>query len=179
LEGRNMSEKRQHFLREYDWIRKGLMFEPRGHDMMSGSILYPPHDPQNDVAVLFIETSGCLPMCGHGTIGTITIALEEGLIQPRQPGFVRMEAPAGLVLIEYKQEGGKVRLRVLLDRASVEVFGNGGAAMAARFTTARHTATTTANAVLYMAGSVIFRDVPLRTAVVQRLGVYRLKSPRR
>lgn len=104
-----MSEKRQHFLREYDWIRKGLMFEPRGHDMMSGSILYPPHDPQNDVAVLFIETSGCLPMCGHGTIGTITIAIEEGLIQPKRPGVVRMEAPAGLVLIEYKQEGNKVR----------------------------------------------------------------------
>ncbi|HEY6902464.1 MAG TPA: 4-hydroxyproline epimerase [Puia sp.] len=109
LEGNNMSEKRQHFLKEYDWIRKGLMFEPRGHDMMSGSILYPPHDPANDVAVLFIETSGCLPMCGHGTIGTITIALEEGLIQPRTPGKVRMEAPAGLVLIEYKQEGKKVK----------------------------------------------------------------------
>lgn len=103
LTGNNMSEKRQHFLKEYDWIRKGLMFEPRGHDMMSGSILYPPHDPQNDVAVLFIETSGCLPMCGHGTIGTITIAIEEGLIVPKTPGKVRMEAPAGLVLIEYKQ----------------------------------------------------------------------------
>jgi 4-hydroxyproline epimerase len=109
LSGKDMSEKRQHFLREYDWIRKGLMFEPRGHDMMSGSILYPPHDPSNDVAVLFIETSGCLPMCGHGTIGTITIAIEEGLITPKVPGIVRMEAPAGLVLIEYKQEGGKVR----------------------------------------------------------------------
>jgi 4-hydroxyproline epimerase len=109
LNGANMSEKRQHFLKEYDWIRKGLMFEPRGHDMMSGSILYPPHDPQNDVAVLFIETSGCLPMCGHGTIGTITIALEEGLIQPKTPGKIRMEAPAGLVLIEYKQEGKKVK----------------------------------------------------------------------
>lgn len=108
LLGANMSEKRQHFLKEYDWIRKGLMFEPRGHDMMSGSILYPPHDPANDVAVLFIETSGCLPMCGHGTIGTITIAIEEGLIQPKVPGIVRMEAPAGLVLIEYKQEGHKV-----------------------------------------------------------------------
>jgi len=109
LEGKNMSEKRQHFLAAFDWIRKGLMFEPRGHDMMSGSILYPPHDPQNDVAVLFIETSGCLPMCGHGTIGTITIALEEGLIQPKTPGHVRMEAPAGLVMIEYKQEGKKVK----------------------------------------------------------------------
>ena len=102
LQGNNMSEMRQHFLKEYDWIRTGLMFEPRGHDMMSGSILYPPHDPQNDIAVLFIETSGCLPMCGHGTIGTITIAIEEGLIQPKNPGIVRMEAPAGLVMIEYK-----------------------------------------------------------------------------
>jgi 4-hydroxyproline epimerase len=108
LEGKNMSEKRQHFLAEFDWIRKGLMFEPRGHDMMSGSILYPPHDPSNDVAVLFIETSGCLPMCGHGTIGTITIAIEEGLINPKTPGFIRMEAPAGLVMIEYKQVGKKV-----------------------------------------------------------------------
>lgn len=109
LEGNNMSEKRQHFLSQYDWIRKGLMFEPRGHDMMSGSILYPPHDKANDVAVLFIETSGCLPMCGNGTIGTITAAIEEGLIVPKVPGIVRMEAPAGLVMIEYKQEGPKVK----------------------------------------------------------------------
>ena len=109
LYGNNMSEKRQHFLKEYDWIRKGLMFEPRGHDMMSGSILYPPHNIKNDVAVLFIETSGCLPMCGHGTIGTITIAIEEGLIKPKQEGIVRMEAPAGLVLIEYKKENEKVK----------------------------------------------------------------------
>jgi 4-hydroxyproline epimerase len=112
LEGNNMSENRQHFLKEYDWIRKGLMFEPRGHDMMSGSILYPPHDPQNDFAVLFIETSGCLPMCGHGTIGTITIAIEEGLITPKIPGVVRMEAPAGLVMIEYKMTGPGLQARV-------------------------------------------------------------------
>lgn len=108
LIGKTMSEKRQYFLKEYDWIRKGLMFEPRGHDMMSGSILYPPQDPQNDFAILFIETSGCLPMCGHGTIGTITIAIEEGIIQPKTPGKIRMEAPAGLVEIEYQQTGSKV-----------------------------------------------------------------------
>ena len=102
LSGKNMSEKRQHFLQEYDWIRTGLMFEPRGHDMMSGSILYPPHDSLNDVAVLFIETSGCLPMCGHGTIGTITIGIEEELIRPKTPGVVKMEVPAGLVIAEYK-----------------------------------------------------------------------------
>jgi 4-hydroxyproline epimerase len=109
LIGKNMSEKRQHFLNEFDWIRKGLMFEPRGHDMMSGSILYTPHDQQNDVAVLFIETSGCLPMCGHGTIGTITIAIEEGILVPKTPGVIRMEAPAGLIEIEYNQEGKKVK----------------------------------------------------------------------
>ena len=118
LAGENMSEKRQHFLKEYDWIRRGLMYEPRGHDMMSGSILYPPHDTANDVAALFIETSGCLPMCGHGTIGTITIAIEEGLIVPKIPGIVRMEAPAGLILITYKQEGRKVTSVKLANVAS-------------------------------------------------------------
>jgi 4-hydroxyproline epimerase len=108
LKGASMMEKRLHFLEEFDWIRKGLMFEPRGHDMMSGSILFPPHDKANDAGVLFIETSGCLPMCGHGTIGTVTIAIEEGLITPKIPGELRLETPAGLVLVTYKQTGKKV-----------------------------------------------------------------------
>ncbi len=108
LIGNTMNEKRLHFIREYDWIRTGLMFEPRGHDMMSGSMLYPPHDPTNDMAVLFIETSGCLPMCGHGTIGTITIALQEGLVQPKKEGELRLETPAGLVEIQYQMVNGKV-----------------------------------------------------------------------
>ncbi|QOI96162.1 MAG: 4-hydroxyproline epimerase [Flammeovirgaceae bacterium] len=109
LQGANMSEKRQHFMREYDWIRKGLMFEPRGHDMMSGSILYLPSDPANDAGILFIETSGCLPMCGHGTIGTVTVAIEHGLVKPKTPGVLNLEVPAGLVRVEYKQEGKKVK----------------------------------------------------------------------
>ncbi|WDF69683.1 4-hydroxyproline epimerase [Sphingobacterium oryzagri] len=108
LQGASMMERRLHFMEAYDWIRKGLMFEPRGHDMMSGSMLYPPVDPQNDTGVLYIETSGCLPMCGHGTIGTVTIAIEEGLIIPKTPGKLRLETPAGLVLIDYKQVGPKV-----------------------------------------------------------------------
>ncbi len=83
--GATMLEKRAHFLAEYDWIRTGLMFEPRGHDVMSGSILYPPRRPDHDVAILFIETSGCLPMCGHGTIGTVTMAIEQGLVAPEDP----------------------------------------------------------------------------------------------
>lgn len=108
LVGKTMNDKRLHFLKDFDWIRKGLMFEPRGHDMMSGSILYPPHNPENDFAILFIETSGCLPMCGHGTIGTITIAIEEDLVTPKVPGKIKMEAPAGLVEIEYSEKNKKV-----------------------------------------------------------------------
>lgn len=109
LRGANMMEKRLHFLKEYDWIRKGLMFEPRGHDMMSGSMIFPPSDPQNDAGILFVETSGCLPMCGHGTIGTVTTAIQEGLITPQTPGFLRLETPAGLVLAEYEQQGQEVK----------------------------------------------------------------------
>ncbi|SFF54603.1 4-hydroxyproline epimerase [Thermoflexibacter ruber] len=109
LHGANMSEKRQHFLREYDWIRKGLMFEPRGHDMMSGSMLYPPSNPHNDIGILFIETSGCLPMCGHGTIGTVTVMIEQGLVTPKKHGELRIEVPAGEIKVNYQQEGKKVK----------------------------------------------------------------------
>ncbi len=105
LDGATMLERRAHFLAEYDWIRTGLMFEPRGHDMMSGSILYPPTRQDCDIAILFIETSGCLPMCGHGTIGTVTMAIENGLVTPKTPGTLRLDTPAGLVVAEYRQEG--------------------------------------------------------------------------
>lgn len=108
LEGKNMSERRQHFLAEYDWIRTGLMFEPRGHDMMSGSILYPPTLDDTDAGILFIETSGCLPMCGHGTIGTVTVMIEQGLVQPKTPGKLRLEVPAGIVEAEYELKDGFV-----------------------------------------------------------------------
>ena len=105
LEGNTMLERRANFLKEYDWIRTGLMFEPRGHDMMSGAILYPPTREDCDIGILFIETSGCLYMCGHGTIGTVTMALENGLIQPKTPGEVRLDTPAGVVVATYTQDG--------------------------------------------------------------------------
>ncbi|MCT7376557.1 4-hydroxyproline epimerase [Chelativorans salis] len=108
LSGDSMIERRGHFMAEYDWIRTGLMFEPRGHDVMSGAILYPPTRADCDVAVLYIETSGCLPMCGHGTIGTVTFAIEHGLVKPKTPGILRLETPAGLVVAEYRQEGAHV-----------------------------------------------------------------------
>jgi 4-hydroxyproline epimerase len=108
LKGDSMSARRQDFLARFDWIRTGLMFEPRGHDMMSGGFLYPPTQADCDAGILFIETSGCLPMCGHGTIGIVTFALENGLITPREPGRLRLEVPAGVIDIAYETVGDKV-----------------------------------------------------------------------
>ncbi|QFU06399.1 4-hydroxyproline epimerase (plasmid) [Pseudoalteromonas sp. THAF3] len=108
LRGQSMSAKRQHFLQHYDWIRQALMFEPRGHDMMSGAFLYPPTTADGDAAILFIETSGCLPMCGHGTIGALTFALENGLLTPQDPHRVRLDTPAGRVDAHVRRSGDKV-----------------------------------------------------------------------
>jgi 4-hydroxyproline epimerase len=108
LKGDSMSARRQDFLARFDWIRTGLCFEPRGHDMMSGGFLYPPTKADADIGILFIETSGCLPMCGHGTIGMVTFGLEHGLIQPATPGELRIEVPAGMIDVRYTTEGDKV-----------------------------------------------------------------------
>lgn len=108
LSGTSMAERRLDFLDRYDWIRTSLCFEPRGHDMMSGGFLYPPTLPDTDAGILFIETSGCLPMCGHGTIGMITFGLEHGLIRPRNPGRLKVEVPAGVLDITYQTEGDRV-----------------------------------------------------------------------
>src|SRR5438552_14858357 len=93
LNGSTKFARRQHFLQSHDWIRTGLMFEPRGYDMTSRSILYPPTRDDCDAAILFIETSGCLPMCGHGTIGIVTAIIEQGLVTPKAEGMLRLDTP--------------------------------------------------------------------------------------
>ena len=108
LIGSNMIERRAYFEQNLDWVRTALMFEPRGHDVMSGSICYPPTRADCDVAILFIEVSGCLPMCGHGTIGTVTFLIENGLVQPKLPGVLRLDTPAGVVTAHYKLNGNLV-----------------------------------------------------------------------
>ena len=109
LEGETMLDKQQHFVADFDWIRTALMFEPRGHAMMSGGMLYPSRRDDCDIGVLFIETTGCLPMCGHGTIGLVTIAVENGLVEPRVPGQLDIDTPAGKKSVSYTTEGRKVR----------------------------------------------------------------------
>ncbi|QKZ04486.1 4-hydroxyproline epimerase [Pseudomonas eucalypticola] len=103
-----MAERRELFVRDHDWVRTALMFEPRGHEVMSGAILYPSAREDCDFAALFIEVSGCLPMCGAGTIGLATVVVEEGLVTPRTPGLLAIETPAGRVEVEYVLQGHSV-----------------------------------------------------------------------
>lgn len=118
LMGDTMGEKRMDFIERFDWIRKALMFEPRGHDMMSGAFLYPPCSANADFSILFIETSGCLPMCGHGTIGTVTAAIESGLVNAKTPGELIVDVPAGQLRVTYQMDGDKVRSVKLVNVAS-------------------------------------------------------------
>jgi 4-hydroxyproline epimerase len=100
-----MLERRAIFQEKFDWVRRALMFEPRGHDVMSGTILYPATRDDCDIAVLFIEVSGYLAMCGHATIGTVTAAIEEGIVTPREEGRIALETPAGRVVAQYTRNG--------------------------------------------------------------------------
>lgn len=86
-----IAERRALFVRDHDWVRKALIFEPCGHDVMSGPIIYSPYRDDCDIAMLFVEVSGCLPMCGAGTIGLVTAAIEEGLVTPKVPGKLSLE----------------------------------------------------------------------------------------
>jgi len=108
LAGQTMSERREHFMAEYDWIRRSLMLEPRGHAHMSGTLFYPPLTDNADFSLIFIETSGCLPVCGHATIGSITFVLEQGLVKPKQEGTIIVDVPAGQVTASYQKQGNKI-----------------------------------------------------------------------
>ncbi len=97
--GETMNDKRLNVMRQHDDLRRFLMTEPRGHSAMSGSILQPSTRPDAEVGVIYIEVSGCLPMCGHGTIGTATVLVEAGLVEVVEPvTTIRLDTPAGLVI---------------------------------------------------------------------------------
>jgi proline racemase len=107
LPGATMAERRSWFMAHSDELRTLLMYEPRGHASMSGAILQPPTRPDADWGVLYIEVSGCLPMCGHGTIGVATVLVETGMVEVTEPvTSVRLDTPAGLVVAEVAVEDG-------------------------------------------------------------------------
>lgn len=107
LPGATMEERRQRFMAENDGLRQLLMNEPRGHSAMSGAILQPPTRPDADFGVLYIEVSGCLPMCGHGTIGVATVLVETGMVPVVEPvTTIRLDTPAGLVIADVAVSDG-------------------------------------------------------------------------
>ena len=108
LPGATMVERRRRFIESQDHLRTFLMFEPRGHGAMSGAVLQPPTRPDADWGVLFIEVSGCLPMCGHGTIGVATVLVETGMVDVTEPvTSIALDTPAGLVTAEVAVDGGR------------------------------------------------------------------------
>jgi proline racemase len=108
LPGATMAERRMHVINEADDLRTLLMYEPRGHSAMSGAILQPPTRPDADWGVVYIEVSGCLPMCGHGTIGVATVLVETGMVEVTEPvTTIRLDVPAGLVEAKVHVENGR------------------------------------------------------------------------
>ncbi|GAA0578917.1 proline racemase family protein [Kribbella sandramycini] len=108
IPGATMAERREYFEKHLDGLRQFLMNEPRGHAAMSGAILQPPTRPDADWGVLYIEVSGCLPMCGHGTIGVATVLVESGMVEVQEPvTVVRLDTPAGLVVVEVAVSNGR------------------------------------------------------------------------
>jgi proline racemase len=134
IPGASMFERRRYFLEHMDHLRTLLMYEPRGHGAMSGAILQSPARPDADWGVLYIEVSGCLPMCGHGTIGVATVLVETGMVEVSEPvTVIRLDTPAGLVVAEVEVADGAAKAVTIrnvpsftlgLDR-SVEVPGIG------------------------------------------------------
>ncbi len=134
IPGKTMAERRLWFMENSDHIRKLLMNEPRGHAAMSGAILQPPTRDDADYGVLYIEVSGLLPMCGHGTIGVATVLVETGMVEVVEPVTeIRLDTPAGLVIASVQVEDGHATAVTIknvpsfVDRldASVEVPGLG------------------------------------------------------
>jgi proline racemase len=110
IPGATMFDRRRHFMEHMDDLRTLLMYEPRGHSAMSGAILQPPTRPDADWGVLFIEVSGCLPMCGHGTIGVATVLVETGMVEVTEPvTTIQLDTPAGLVRADVAVENGEAR----------------------------------------------------------------------
>jgi proline racemase len=110
IPGKNISEKKQFLENNMDNLRKAIMLEPRGHDDMFGSIITSPVNSEADLGIIFMDTGGYLNMCGHGTIGAVTVAVETGLVTICEPETrVVLDTPAGIVRASVKVEGGRAK----------------------------------------------------------------------
>ena len=122
LPGATMAERRAYMIDQGDELRTLLMYEPRGHSAMSGAILQPPTRDDADWGVVYIEVSGCLPMCGHGTIGVATVLVETGMVEVTEPvTTIRLDVPAGLVVARVAVQDGRATSVTIRNVASYVV----------------------------------------------------------
>ena len=109
IPGKTMAEKFSYMKEHEDWFRKLLSYEPRGSDIMSGTLITEPCTPGTDVGILYFEASGWLPMCGHDTFGVSVALIEAGLVDVKEPiTVINLDTPAGVVVVEAKVEDGVV-----------------------------------------------------------------------
>ncbi|MTK11153.1 MAG: proline racemase [Clostridiaceae bacterium] len=110
IPGKTMPEKKAYLEEHLDWVRTAIMLEPRGHNDMFGSIVTQPTTEEADLGIIFMDGGGYLNMCGHGSIGASTVAVETGMVPAVEPvTHLTLEAPAGLVKASVKVENGKAK----------------------------------------------------------------------
>lgn len=98
LKGNTMMEKKNDLMEHYDFLRSALMLEPRGHRDMFGALLTEPVHEEADYGVIFMDSGGCLNMCGHGSIGTASMLVETGMVEVTEPYTeVVLDAPSGII----------------------------------------------------------------------------------
>ena len=108
IPGNTMEEKMLYMMQEQDWMRKAICFEPRGNDVMSGTIVTKPCNPEADFGVLYYEVGNWMPMCGHDTIGVSTALIESGLLKAEEPyTYATLDTPSGLVKVKIEVKDGK------------------------------------------------------------------------
>ena len=110
IKGNSMPEKKEYLEENLDYLRTAIMLEPRGHNDMFGSVMTQPCCPDADFGIIFMDGGGYLNMCGHGTIGAMTAAIETGVVPAVEPvTHVVMEAPAGIIRGDVTVVDGKAK----------------------------------------------------------------------
>lgn len=134
LSGETMMEKKNYLMEHYDFLRKALMLEPRGHRDMFGALLTEPVHKEADFGVIFMDSGGCLNMCGHGSIGTASMLVETGMVEVKEPYTeVVLDAPSGIIRTKVHVVNGKaVEVSILnvpaflyMEDQTVEIQGRG------------------------------------------------------
>ncbi|MBS3787040.1 proline racemase family protein, partial [Candidatus Bipolaricaulota bacterium] len=98
LKGETILEKRRFIRKNYDYLRKRLMWEPRGHSDMYGALITKAENSDSDIGVIFMHNKGYSTMCGHGIIALVKVISDLGMIPKEEvESGLKIDTPAGLV----------------------------------------------------------------------------------